>query len=154
MRRWRSGSAGNRTREEGHGFHPGGRARRDPRGGGTRLRAAGDARGRRSHRRRRSGSRRRVHTRGLFPLGGRGRGGARGSRSMSAQLAPLPPQAVVIFGASGDLTRRKLLPAFFHLFVEGLLPKGFALVGFATTKLSNEEFRERARAAIREFAKH
>src|SRR5438132_8994703 len=69
-------------------------------------------------------------------------------------MKPAEPQAVVIFGASGDLTRRKLLPAFFHLFVEGLLPKGFALVGFATTKLSNEEFRERARAAIREFAKH
>ena len=41
----------------------------------------------------------------------------------------IDPQAVVIFGASGDLTRRKLLPAFWHLFTEDLLPEGFALIG-------------------------
>ena len=45
----------------------------------------------------------------------------------------LAPQAVVIFGASGDLTKRKLLPAFYHLFLEGMMPKGFAIVGYART---------------------
>src|SRR2546425_13178502 len=73
---------------------------------------------------------------------------------MSDHTASLPPQAVVIFGASGDLTRRKLLPAFYHLFLERLLPKGFAIVGYATTPWSNEQFREHARAAVSEFAKH
>ena len=47
---------------------------------------------------------------------------------MATSLKPPDPQIAVIFGASGDLTRRKLLPAFWHLFVEGLLPQGFAIV--------------------------
>ncbi len=52
-------------------------------------------------------------------------------------LKPPDPQAVVIFGASGDLTRRKLIPAFWHLFVERLLPEGFAVVGYARTEAEN-----------------
>jgi glucose-6-phosphate 1-dehydrogenase len=70
-----------------------------------------------------------------------------------ASVKPAEPQAVVIFGASGDLTRRKLLPAFWHLFIEGLLPDGFAIVGYSRTEMSDEEFRERARDAIKEFGK-
>ncbi len=65
-----------------------------------------------------------------------------------------PPQAIVIFGASGDLTRRKLLPAFYHLYLEGLLPERFAIVGYARTEFTDEEFREHALASIREFGKH
>jgi glucose-6-phosphate 1-dehydrogenase len=68
-------------------------------------------------------------------------------------IKPADPHAVVIFGATGDLTRRKLLPAFFHLFAEGLLPKGFAIVGYARTEMSDEEFREEARRSITEFAR-
>src|SRR2546427_7819016 len=72
---------------------------------------------------------------------------------MATSLKPPDPQIAVIFGASGDLTRRKLLPAFWHLFVEGLLPQGFAIVGYARSQMTDEEFGERARAAIKEFAK-
>src|SRR2546427_8424170 len=68
-------------------------------------------------------------------------------------IKPAEPQAVVIFGASGDLTRRKLLPAFYHLFVEGLLPDGFAIVGYARTAMTDEQFQEYTRANIKEFAK-
>jgi glucose-6-phosphate 1-dehydrogenase len=68
-------------------------------------------------------------------------------------VKPPDPQVVVIFGASGDLTRRKLLPAFYHLFVEGMLPEGFAIVGYARSQMDDEAFRERARDAIRVFAK-
>lgn len=68
-------------------------------------------------------------------------------------IKPADPQAVVIFGASGDLTRRKLLPAFFHLFVEGLLPQGFAVVGYARSRMSDEEFQQRARRSIEEFGR-
>ncbi|MFN2543669.1 MAG: glucose-6-phosphate dehydrogenase [Actinomycetota bacterium] len=68
-------------------------------------------------------------------------------------LKPADPQAVVLFGASGDLTRRKLLPAFFHLFVEGLLPHGFAIVGYARTEMSDEEFHEYAADAVKEFGR-
>src|SRR5207249_2870729 len=78
-------------------------------------------------------------------------GVARGEELMAVK--PAEPQAVVIFGASGDLTRRKLLPAFFHLFVEGLLPQGFAIVGYARTEQTDEEFHERARQAVMEFGR-
>ncbi len=63
------------------------------------------------------------------------------------------PQAIVIFGASGDLTRRKLLPAFFHLYLEGMLPERFAIVGYARTEFTEEEFREHAREAVKDFGK-
>ena len=46
--------------------------------------------------------------------------------------ASVDPHAVVIFGATGDLTRRKLLPAFYHLFMERRLPDRFAIVGAAS----------------------
>jgi glucose-6-phosphate 1-dehydrogenase len=68
-------------------------------------------------------------------------------------VKPADPQAIVIFGASGDLTKRKLLPAFYHLFVEGLLPQGFAIIGYARSKLTDEEYHERARASIEEFSR-
>ena len=75
---------------------------------------------------------------------------------MSAGRAALrrsAPQAIVIFGASGDLTRRKLLPAFFHLYLEGLLPEKFAIVGYARTEFTDEAFREHARDAVGQFGK-
>jgi glucose-6-phosphate 1-dehydrogenase len=65
----------------------------------------------------------------------------------------VPSQAIVIFGASGDLTRRKLLPAFYHLFLEGLLPKGFVIVGYSRTQYDDEHFREVAHDGIREFSR-
>jgi glucose-6-phosphate 1-dehydrogenase len=63
------------------------------------------------------------------------------------------PQTIVIFGASGDLTRRKLLPAFFHLYVEDLLPKDFAIVGFSRTDWSDDAFREHVLRSLKEFAR-
>src|SRR5437588_7385461 len=68
-------------------------------------------------------------------------------------LKPAEPQAVVLFGASGDLTRRKLLPAFYHLFVEGLLPHGFAIVGYARTEMDDETFHAYAAKAVQEFGR-
>jgi glucose-6-phosphate 1-dehydrogenase len=68
-------------------------------------------------------------------------------------LKPPEPQAIVIFGASGDLTRRKLLPAFWHLFSEGLLPRGVAIVGYARTEMSDEEFQEQARHSVEQYAR-
>ena len=57
------------------------------------------------------------------------------------------PGIMVIFGASGDLTKRKLLPALFHLEQSGLLPKNFAIVGVARRPLGNE-FADDMRAGI------
>jgi glucose-6-phosphate 1-dehydrogenase len=60
------------------------------------------------------------------------------------------PVIIVIFGASGDLTKRKLLPALFHLEQNGLLPKEFAIVGVARRPLG-DEFAADMRAGIVEF---
>jgi glucose-6-phosphate 1-dehydrogenase len=68
-------------------------------------------------------------------------------------LKPAEPQAVVIFGASGDLTRRKLLPAFWHLFAEGLLPRGVAIIGYARTEMTDEQWRAYACEQIAQFAR-
>ncbi len=69
----------------------------------------------------------------------------------STQLAP---QTVVIFGASGDLTHRKLLPALFHLHLEGVLPEGFAIVGYARTPYSDDMFRESAYDSVKRHGAH
>lgn len=58
--------------------------------------------------------------------------------------------AFVIFGASGDLTARKLVPALYNLWVQGLLPAGFAIVGFAVTPWDDDAFR----AAMHEAVSH
>ena len=60
------------------------------------------------------------------------------------------PGILVIFGASGDLTKRKLLPALFHLEQDGLLPKDFAIVGVARRALG-DEFAADMREGIVEF---
>jgi glucose-6-phosphate 1-dehydrogenase len=60
------------------------------------------------------------------------------------------PGILVIFGASGDLTKRKLLPALFHLEQAGLLPREFAIVGVARRPLG-DEFAAEMRAGIVEF---
>ena len=60
------------------------------------------------------------------------------------------PGILVIFGASGDLTKRKLLPALFHLFQANLLPKQFAIVGVARRPLG-DEFAADMREGIVEF---
>ncbi|MCP9612146.1 glucose-6-phosphate dehydrogenase [Coprobacter tertius] len=52
-------------------------------------------------------------------------------------------QMLVIFGASGDLTRRKLIPALFELYVRRLLPEKFIILGAARSLMSNEEFRRK-----------
>ncbi len=57
----------------------------------------------------------------------------------------------VIFGASGDLTKRKLVPALYSLFVQNLLPERFALLGTSLTPFTDEDFRSRMKSAIAEF---
>lgn len=54
----------------------------------------------------------------------------------------LEPCAIVIFGASGDLTRRKLIPALFSLFDQGKMPLPFSIVGCSRTVLSDDQFRD------------
>ena len=56
----------------------------------------------------------------------------------------IDPVVFVIFGASGDLTRRKLIPAIYDLFKHKLLPENFALLGVSRSKLSDDDFREKS----------
>jgi len=60
--------------------------------------------------------------------------------------------AMVIFGASGDLTKRKLIPALYNLAKDNLLSKDFALIGFARPEMSTEEFRKKCGEEITQFA--
>src|SRR5262249_24061256 len=85
------------------------------------------------------------------PAPGRARPGREGNMSAPG-LKPAPPCAFVIFGAAGDLTKRKLLPALYNLKAAGLLPRQLAIVGVARKQKSHEEFREEQSKDIREFA--
>src|SRR5690606_20158582 len=64
-----------------------------------------------------------------------------------------PPTVVVIFGASGDLTARKLIPAVYNLGVDNLLPTDFHLVGYGRKEIPDDEFRTLASDAIKEFSR-
>jgi glucose-6-phosphate 1-dehydrogenase len=69
------------------------------------------------------------------------------------RIEPTPgATTLVIFGASGDLTRRKLLPALHHLSRGERLPARFSVVGVARTPLGDEGFRQQLRDSLREFA--
>ncbi|HXG64916.1 MAG TPA: glucose-6-phosphate dehydrogenase [Blastocatellia bacterium] len=62
------------------------------------------------------------------------------------------PCTVIIFGASGDLTKRKLVPALYRLTQERLLPAEFAIVGFSRSKMSHDEFRNKMKDAVATFS--
>jgi glucose-6-phosphate 1-dehydrogenase len=63
------------------------------------------------------------------------------------------PCTFVVFGASGDLTRRKLLPALYNLAVSHLLPAGFSIVGFAVTELTEDAFRQSMHEGVAQFSR-
>ncbi len=65
-----------------------------------------------------------------------------------------PSGAMVIFGATGDLTMRKLVPGLFDLASDGLLPVNFYLIGVSHSKIDNAEFRNQIEASIRKFSRH
>jgi glucose-6-phosphate 1-dehydrogenase len=69
-------------------------------------------------------------------------------------MSELPPQTVVIFGATGDLTRRKLLPAFWSLWLHHSLPTAFALVGYSRSQMTDDEFRDQAFEEVKRFSPH
>src|SRR5947209_13345964 len=66
---------------------------------------------------------------------------------------PVHPTALVIFGATGDLAHRKLLPALYNLAHEGALPERFELIGVARSEQAHEDFREIARESIERFSR-
>ena len=69
------------------------------------------------------------------------------------ERTPVRSTAIVIFGAIGDLASRKLLPAIYNLAHEGALPERIALIGVSRGKLTDEDFRARARESIDRFSR-
>jgi glucose-6-phosphate 1-dehydrogenase len=66
---------------------------------------------------------------------------------------PVAPTSLVMFGATGDLARRKLLPALYNLAHEGALPERFHLVGVARREKAHEHYRQECEQAIRQFSR-
>jgi glucose-6-phosphate 1-dehydrogenase len=66
---------------------------------------------------------------------------------------PVAPTTLVIFGATGDLARRKLLPALYNLAHDGALPERFHLVGVARREKAHEDYRQECEEAIRQFSR-
>ncbi len=64
-----------------------------------------------------------------------------------------PPTAMVVFGGSGDLAHRKIVPALYNLELHRLLPQNFAMVGSSRTGLTDEEYRADMRKAVEEFSR-
>ena len=73
--------------------------------------------------------------------------------STGLERLPVHPTTLVIFGATGDLARRKLLPAVYNLAHEGALPERFQLVGASRSAKSDEEYRESAVESIRRYSR-
>lgn len=71
----------------------------------------------------------------------------------SLEHLSLEPTTIVIFGASGDLTRRKLVPALHSLLCEGLLPRDVRVLGFARSEFSQEAFCERLLEGVQDYAR-
>lgn len=61
---------------------------------------------------------------------------------------------IVIFGASGDLTKRKLVPALYNLYLKERLPEVFNVIGISRTKFSHEEWRDKQRENVEEFSEN
>src|SRR5437764_15148198 len=73
-------------------------------------------------------------------------------KAPSGSPPPTGPCVMVIFGATGDLTARKLFPALYNLAKSNMLSREFAVVGFAKNELSTDQFRELMGKQLRSFA--
>src|SRR5580693_556929 len=72
---------------------------------------------------------------------------------IGAQRRLSEPCSIVIFGASGDLTARKLIPAIYHLCKDKLMPSSFRIIGFARREKTDESWRQELRTALDQFSR-
>lgn len=63
----------------------------------------------------------------------------------------VPPCAIVIFGANGDLTKRKLIPSLYRLAFERRLPEGCVIIGNSRTPMSDDDYRDKMKAAVKQY---
>src|SRR5271155_2066690 len=66
-------------------------------------------------------------------------------------ISPADPCTIVIFGASGDLSRRKLVPALYSLAAQNCLARRFAIIGFARSASTDEAFQQTAVESVKKF---
>ena len=71
--------------------------------------------------------------------------------SVSSRIIPVQPFDYVVFGATGDLTKRKLIPALYHRFLDGQFDEKSRIIGVSRTKLTDEDFQKAARDSIAQF---
>src|SRR6266545_92367 len=71
---------------------------------------------------------------------------------LSTRAVP-QPCSIVIFGATGDLTHRKLLPALYNLAADGELPPAVSVIGFARREKGDDDFRKEMEEAVRKFSR-
>ncbi len=71
--------------------------------------------------------------------------------TMDSSMIPADPCTIVIFGASGDLSRRKLVPALYGLAAQNCLARRFAIIGFARTHMTDEAFQQSAIDSVKKF---
>src|SRR5437899_2984904 len=72
---------------------------------------------------------------------------------LSEARKTVEPCSIVIFGASGDLTSRKLIPAVYHLALEKQMPADFRIIGLARREKTNDSWREELRQALDRFSR-
>src|SRR5574338_1673023 len=68
-------------------------------------------------------------------------------------LTPIEPCTLVIFGGSGDLARRRLIPALYNLLLDGLLPADYAVIGLGRKEMTDDKFREVTREGVRSHSR-
>jgi glucose-6-phosphate 1-dehydrogenase len=66
----------------------------------------------------------------------------------------ISPIIIVIFGGTGDLAKRKLIPAFYNLFLDGWMPEKFAIIGLGRTELNDQKYRDRLHGGLAEFSRN
>src|SRR5437763_7739902 len=74
------------------------------------------------------------------------------NNSVETKESGLSSCSFVLFGATGDLTKRKIMPGLFSLSSQGLLPKNFVIVAFARREKNDEVYRQELREHMRQFA--
>ncbi len=71
----------------------------------------------------------------------------------SETLPPVEPCTLVIFGGSGDLARRRLIPALYNLLLDGLMPAGYAVLGLGRKLMTDEEYRATLKEGVQKFSR-
>ena len=69
-------------------------------------------------------------------------------KPLPESVTPVEPCTLIIFGGSGDLARRRLIPALYNLLLDGLLPSKFAVIGLGRKSLTDQDFRRIAREGV------